>query len=192
MDAKFAGRDEFAESTAHILLENADLPLLIRARALIVLGCSQKADCLEMAEEAIRIVRVGMAEMESNGAPPNEEINDLLRECEKVRDGAKEFLDEYGDALDELDTGEAKQEQQTEEQKQEAMPEAEGELKKGQKASRNATDPDKTTRVGDSPPKMGRRSRQTKNAAGEDAAAAKDEGEGEGETGPGEDKTDRK
>lgn len=132
MDAKFAGRDEYAESTAHTLLENADLPLLIRARALIVLGCSQKADCLEMAEEAVRIVRVGMAEMERNGTPPNQEIDDLLRECEKVRDGAKEFLDEYGDTLDELDaTGEAKQEQQTEEQKQAAMPEAECELKKG-------------------------------------------------------------
>ena len=45
-----------AENTARILLSNVDLPILIRARALMILGCSLAPDYLEMAEEAVRTV----------------------------------------------------------------------------------------------------------------------------------------
>lgn len=221
MDAKFNDRDEYAESTARILLENADLPLLIRARALIVLGCAQNGDCLEMAEEAIRVVNVGIEEAKKDGEEPDEVIQELLRECNRVRDGAKKFLEDYGDCLDELEAfnnkvkqeqgqgqeqaqaqgqekddekeegqGEGEEQVEAQEEQPAAIPAADTE--KGQKARRLATDPDKTTGVGDSPPKMGRRGRQIKNAAGEDQAAAEGEGEGEGEGEPGESKTGRK
>lgn len=49
-----------AERTARILLSNSDLPLLIRARACMVLGCSDSApDFLEWAKEGVRVAKLG-------------------------------------------------------------------------------------------------------------------------------------
>lgn len=54
-----AGRAE-AEETAKILLEYAQLPLLIRGRAEMVLACSDKPGFLEHAKEAVRIAELGI------------------------------------------------------------------------------------------------------------------------------------
>lgn len=48
-------RNDFAESTSRDLLSNDDLPLLIRARACMVLACSNDSDYVDMAKEGARI-----------------------------------------------------------------------------------------------------------------------------------------
>lgn len=49
-----------AERTAQILLDNADLPLLIRARACMILGCSDSdPDFLKWAKEGVRVAKLG-------------------------------------------------------------------------------------------------------------------------------------
>jgi hypothetical protein len=50
-----------AESIAHSLIKNDDLPLLIRCRALCILGCSDRGDYLFHAEESVRYAKLGLA-----------------------------------------------------------------------------------------------------------------------------------
>lgn len=51
VDAHFGEKDEIAESTARMLLENSELALIIRCRACMVLACGEGEDCLDMAKE---------------------------------------------------------------------------------------------------------------------------------------------
>ena len=51
-------RRTYAEQSARILLEHADLPLLLRARALMILGCSDEGDFVSAAREAVRIAQL--------------------------------------------------------------------------------------------------------------------------------------
>ncbi|KAK5131990.1 hypothetical protein LTR08_000410 [Meristemomyces frigidus] len=72
--------DDTAESTARILLDYAELPLLIRARACMVLGCSEDADSLDWAEEGVRI-----AELANKVASKVGEVEKrLLADCKDV------------------------------------------------------------------------------------------------------------
>ena len=80
---------EHAESTARILLENADLPLLIRARACIIIGCSEEPDFLDMAEEAVRITQMGLA----RNTEPNEAMQELLEAAQECYQEAKVAMD---------------------------------------------------------------------------------------------------
>ena len=43
-----------------MLLENADLPLVFRARACMILGCSSEPGYVGWAEEAVRTVKMGI------------------------------------------------------------------------------------------------------------------------------------
>lgn len=67
-----------ANETARILLENADLPLLLRARACMILGCSTEEDYLEWAEEGVRIGEIIIAKA------AGEVETTLLRNCKEV------------------------------------------------------------------------------------------------------------
>lgn len=60
-------RNEYAESTARMLIVNADLPLLIRARACMVLGCCIDPDFLDMAKEGVRIAELGYSRCNNPG-----------------------------------------------------------------------------------------------------------------------------
>ncbi|KAF2770666.1 hypothetical protein EJ03DRAFT_326291 [Teratosphaeria nubilosa] len=86
MEALFDNRREYAESTVHTLLENDDLPLFIRCRANMVLGCSDKTGFLGYAEEALRIARLSHDRANNN---PSELAKIMLDDCQKVYDDAK-------------------------------------------------------------------------------------------------------
>lgn len=87
-----ADNDSFAIATARSLLENADLPLLLRARSCMVLACSEVPDFLEMAHEAVRI-----GELCNSKPEPGEREKKLLENCKSIRDQAlKRFEDEKG------------------------------------------------------------------------------------------------
>lgn len=88
-----------AEDTARILLENADLPLVIRACACMILGCSDTApDYLHWAEEGVRVAELGVA----NTSVVGEVERRLLANCKKIRDEAKK-ASEDDDALQEVE-----------------------------------------------------------------------------------------
>ncbi|KAF2767128.1 hypothetical protein EJ03DRAFT_160300 [Teratosphaeria nubilosa] len=48
-----------AKRTARALLANDDLPLLLRARACMTLGCSNEPNFLEWTEEGVRVAKLG-------------------------------------------------------------------------------------------------------------------------------------
>jgi hypothetical protein len=54
-----------AESIAHSLIKNDDLPLLICCRALCILGCSDRGDYLFFAEESAHYAKLGIAAVAS-------------------------------------------------------------------------------------------------------------------------------
>ena len=56
-----------AENIARSLLSNPNLPLVFRARACMILGCSSKPGYVEWAEEAVRLVRLGLEHAKSPG-----------------------------------------------------------------------------------------------------------------------------
>lgn len=75
-----------------MLLENADLPLAFRARACIIMGCSSQPGYVQWAEEAVRVVKMGIEY--ANGAGPAEQT--LLEACEEVLRDAKKDYEELG------------------------------------------------------------------------------------------------
>ncbi|KAF2162744.1 hypothetical protein M409DRAFT_26982 [Zasmidium cellare ATCC 36951] len=83
-------RDEYAVSTARSLLGNADLPLLIRARACMVLGCSEQPGFLDMAKDGVRIAELGLCRCTS----PGETEHQLVEACRQVLDEAQKAWDE--------------------------------------------------------------------------------------------------
>jgi hypothetical protein len=56
-----------AERIAHDLIQHADLPLLIRCRALCILGCSNKGDYVRYAEESVHFAKLGLAQSLAEG-----------------------------------------------------------------------------------------------------------------------------
>ena len=88
-----------------MLLENADLPLVFRARACIIMGCSSQPGYVQWAEEAVRVVNMGIEYADSAG--PAEQT--LLEACEQVLRDAKEDHEALG-GYEEEDEEEAEQE----------------------------------------------------------------------------------
>ncbi|KAF2210313.1 hypothetical protein CERZMDRAFT_86062 [Cercospora zeae-maydis SCOH1-5] len=84
-------RNEYAESTARMLLENADLPLLIRARACMIIGCSIDPDFLDMAKEVVRIAELGYSLCDN----PGDFERALVRNCKEVLEEAQAAYDEW-------------------------------------------------------------------------------------------------
>ncbi|KAK4494868.1 hypothetical protein PRZ48_014224 [Zasmidium cellare] len=93
MRAHREDRDEHAISTARILLENPDLPLLIRARACMVIGCSTESDFLDMAKESVRIAKLGFERCSA----PGETEHQLVAACNQVLEEAQAAFDEMDD-----------------------------------------------------------------------------------------------
>ncbi len=79
-----------AESTAHILLAYPDLPLLLRARACMVLGCSDEGDFLGWAKEGLRIAELAISIASKVGRVEEQ----LLKSCKSVLAEAQEAFDE--------------------------------------------------------------------------------------------------
>ena len=72
-----------------MLLENADLPLVFRARACMILGLSSTPGYLEWAEEAVRVVKMGI---EYSAGATGEAEQSLLEQCEEIlRDAKADF-----------------------------------------------------------------------------------------------------
>ncbi|KAK5166651.1 uncharacterized protein LTR77_008195 [Saxophila tyrrhenica] len=86
-----------AVHTARELLTHAELPLIIRARACMVLGCSSEPDFLEQAEEAVRIAQLATDNATSVGQLGRQLLEDcktVLREAQKAHDAASAFEEE--------------------------------------------------------------------------------------------------
>lgn len=80
-----------AKSIAHSLIENDDLPLLIRCRALCILGCSDWGDYLFYAEESVHHAKLGLATLASDkdGDYEGDEDAQLILKCyEECLEGA--------------------------------------------------------------------------------------------------------
>lgn len=94
---------EQAERTAHSLIAHDDLPLLIRCRALCILGCSDEGDFIRYAKEAVHFAEVGVretqqeigefgenVEAEDDVAKPDMKTAELiLKCCREVLEGAE-------------------------------------------------------------------------------------------------------
>ncbi|KAK4956713.1 hypothetical protein LTR10_006240 [Elasticomyces elasticus] len=97
-----------AERIAHLLLSYADLPLVFRARASMILGCGTTRGYVEWAKEAVHFAQLGIDQM---GEQPGETELTLLRSCEEVRDKAVADFEELGgyeedDEVEEVAAGE--------------------------------------------------------------------------------------
>ena len=79
-----------AEHTARVLVSHSDLPLLLRARSCMVLGCSDDDDALEWADEGVRVAELGMS---LAGSEAGDVERQLLADCKAVRDAAKEAFE---------------------------------------------------------------------------------------------------
>ena len=77
-----------AEEIAHDLIKNADLPLLIRCRALCVLGCSDEGDYVHHAEQSVYFAKLGLAATQEKGGDDTDGKR-ILRGCEKGLAAAK-------------------------------------------------------------------------------------------------------
>lgn len=98
--AHFDDKSEEAEKTARILLENPDLPLLIRARACMVIGCGDAPDFLEMAKEGVRIAELGL---NLCGGEAGKREKSLVVSCKHVLKEAEEAAAEMEKEEDEDD-----------------------------------------------------------------------------------------
>lgn len=88
-----AEKHKEAEETARLLLGNADLPLLLRARACMVLGCGDSPDFLDMAKEGVRVAELGY----SRCTDPGELEKNLVEDCKVVLGQAQQAFDEQGE-----------------------------------------------------------------------------------------------
>jgi hypothetical protein len=79
-----------AERTAHSLIQYADLPLLIRCRALCILGCSNKGNYVHYAEQSVYFAKLGLAQPRPEGES-SEEGELILKCCEEGLAAAKAF-----------------------------------------------------------------------------------------------------
>jgi len=76
----------------HTLLSHSDLPVVFRAHACMMLGRSVEPGYIEWAEEAVRVVKMGIEHATSSGAAEDE----LLKLCESVVERAKARFEEAG------------------------------------------------------------------------------------------------
>ncbi|PPJ59667.1 hypothetical protein CBER1_01230 [Cercospora berteroae] len=152
LEAHREDRDEDAEHTARILLGYAELPLLIRARACMVLGCSGVADdALDMAKEAVRVAELGLTLIDDDLA------KQLLADCRTV---LAEVEAAHTQRAAEEDLDELVEEAESETAEQEDGDGAKGNAEEGQAAagekasgpSRTITDPAKATPHYSTPP----------------------------------------
>jgi hypothetical protein len=77
-----------AEKIAHDLIKHADLPLIIRCRALCVLGCSDEGDYVHHAEQSVHFAKLGLTATQEDGGDDTEGKT-ILRGCEKGLAAAK-------------------------------------------------------------------------------------------------------
>lgn len=77
------------ERIAHSLIKNADLPLIIRCRALCVLGCSDEGDYVHYAEQSVHFTKLGLTATQEDGGDETDG-KQILRGCEKVLAAARE------------------------------------------------------------------------------------------------------
>jgi hypothetical protein len=81
-----------AESIAHSLIKNDDLPLHICCRALCILGCSDRGDYLFFAEESVHYAKLGITAVASEQDGDHEGSEDaqlILKCCEERLEGAE-------------------------------------------------------------------------------------------------------
>ncbi|KAK3048709.1 hypothetical protein LTR09_010018 [Extremus antarcticus] len=78
--------DKMAVNTARTLVEDADAPLLVRARACMVLRCSTEDDYFVWATEAVRTAEL-ILEVTSNVGEAEEK---LMASCRKVLEAAEQ------------------------------------------------------------------------------------------------------
>ena len=90
-----------AEHVARTLLasnaKHSDLPLVMHAHACLVLGCSNVDDCVEMMEEALKLVSQAVKE----GLLGEKEGIGMVKCCEAAMVGVLEDDDDDDDAGDE-------------------------------------------------------------------------------------------
>jgi hypothetical protein len=77
-----------AEEIAHVLIKHAGLPLLIRCRALCVLGCSEEGDYVHYAEQSVHFAKLGLFATQEEGGD-NTDGKSVLKGCEKGLAAAK-------------------------------------------------------------------------------------------------------
>ena len=106
-----AHRDEnhdYAESTARVLLGYADIPLLIRTRACMVLACAAEEDSLEMAHEAVRIAELGYSRCTNPGEVEKQLVEDartVLKQTQEMEEAAEEADEEAEDEAEDEAAG---------------------------------------------------------------------------------------
>jgi hypothetical protein len=114
---KTVERQAFAESTARTLLANADLPLLFRARACMVLGCNNdpESDYLEMAQQGVRMAELMVSRCEPGPGPWEtrilEDCKIVLKEAQAAHDRHVERMEgeEEEDGKEEREGGEGEE-----------------------------------------------------------------------------------
>jgi hypothetical protein len=100
-----------AERIAQSLIKNDDLPLLIRCRALCILGSFDKGDYLRYAEESVHYARLGLASDTIGSHEGDDDGQLILKCCEECLEGAKAAAAEAGtgqalDSEDEMEDSE--------------------------------------------------------------------------------------
>jgi hypothetical protein len=88
-EATDIGSTREAENIAHSLIKNDDLPILIRCRALCILGCSDQGDYLFYAEESVRYAKLGLASDKVGDHKEDELAQLILETCEECLEGAE-------------------------------------------------------------------------------------------------------
>lgn len=83
--------NEKAIATARTLLEYPQLPLQLRARACMVLGCSDQPHFLHMAKEAVRIAQLALSRCTE---PVGDVETQLVANCHTVLKEAQEAYDQ--------------------------------------------------------------------------------------------------
>ena len=76
-------------SIAHDLIKYPDLPLIIRCRALCVLGCSDEGDYVHYAEQSVQYAKLGLAATQEDGGADTDGKR-ILRGCQRRLTAAKE------------------------------------------------------------------------------------------------------
>ncbi|KAK3715131.1 hypothetical protein LTR37_007341 [Vermiconidia calcicola] len=99
------GTDESRAEAEHIaktFISHADLWLIFRARACMVLGCSEEPSYVGWAKEAVRIVKL---RIETMGGTPGAAGDRLLRECQQTLDDAEQDYEELANEAEEMAKG---------------------------------------------------------------------------------------
>ncbi|KAK5720475.1 hypothetical protein LTR17_014951 [Elasticomyces elasticus] len=90
MQTYHQGNVEEAERLAHILTDYADLPLVFRARACAILGCSGEPGYLVWATDAVHFAQLAV----DNAQVPAPVERRLLASCQEMEKQAKQQYEE--------------------------------------------------------------------------------------------------